>query len=64
MITANMQLDKGIITQTILLNTNHKVKIININTPTPNTNISLLIYVIISSAIIGIPPKCILATLL
>ncbi len=30
---------------------------IKINTPAPNTTISFFMYVIISSAIIGIPPK-------
>ena len=55
--TDKRQLDIGIIIQTNFLNTNHKVAIINNNTPVPKTIISLLIKVIISSAIIGIPPK-------
>ena len=59
-ITEKKQLLIGTIIQIILLKTNHKVAIINIRTPRPNTIMSLLINDIISSAIMGIPPKCIL----
>ena len=50
--------------QTIFLKTNHKVAIINNKTPMPKIKISFLINDIISSAIIGIPPKYILDSLL
>ena len=46
------------------LNTNHKVATINAKTPKPKTIISFLINVIMSSAIIGMPPKNIFPTLL
>ena len=39
------------------LKTNQSVQTIKRNTPAPNTTISFFMYVIISSAIIGIPPK-------
>ena len=57
MITENIQLDSGIITQTIFLKINHKVIIIKTSTPTPKIIMSFFMYDIISSAIIGIPPK-------
>ena len=63
-VTENRQLVNGIITQTNFLNTYHKVITINKNTPIPNTKISFLINDIISSAIIGIPPRYILASFL
>ena len=61
-ITENRQLLIGTIIQINLLKTNHKVIIINNKTPKPKTTMSLLIKVIISSAIIGIPPRYILPT--
>ena len=61
-ITENIQLDKGIKIQTIFLNTNHNVAIIKARTPTPKIIISFLINDIISSAIMGIPPRYILET--
>ena len=63
-ITENTQLLIGTKTQINFLNTNHKVAMINKKTPSPNTIISLFINDIMSSAIIGIPPKNILASLL
>ena len=63
-ITENTQLLIGTKTQINFLKTNHKVAIINKKTPSPNTIISLFINDIMSSAIIGIPPKNILASLL
>ena len=63
-ITEKTQLDIGIIIHINFLNTNHKVAIMNIKTPRPKTNISFFINVIMSSAIIGIPPKCIFAIFL
>ena len=56
-ITAKKQLLKGIIIQIIFLKTNHKVTIIKIRTPIPKIIISFFIKDIISSAIIGIPPR-------
>ena len=56
-ITEVAQPSKGIITHLIFLKINHKVKIMKRNTPHPNTVISFLIKVIISSAIIGTPPR-------
>ena len=56
-ITALKQLSNGIIIHIKLLKTNQRVNIINKNTPTPNTTISFLINDIMSSAIIGTPPK-------
>ena len=56
-ITEKKQLLIGTIIQINFLKTNHKVPIINNKTPIPNTIISLFMNVIISSAIIGIPPK-------
>ena len=62
-ITEKKQLLIGTIIQISFLKTNHKVPTINNKTPIPKTTISLLIKVIISSAIIGIPPRCILPIL-
>ena len=58
--TEKKQLLIGTKIQINFLNTYHKVIIMNNSTPRPNTTISLFINVIMSSAIIGIPPKCIL----
>ena len=55
--TEKKQLKRGTNTQNKFLKTNQSVQTIKINTPAPNTTISFFIYVIISSAIIGIPPK-------
>ena len=55
--TENRQLLIGTTIQINYLKTNHKVAIINNKTPKPKTTISLLMKVIISSAIIGIPPR-------
>ena len=55
--TEKKQLLIGTMIQINFLKTNHKVAIINSRTPKPNTMISLLINDIMSSAIIGIPPK-------
>ena len=55
--TENRQLLIGMIIQINFLKTNHKVAIINNKTPQPKTIISLLMKVIISSAIIGTPPR-------
>ena len=63
-ITEKKQLLMGTIIQISFLNTNHNVAIMNNKTPNQKTNISLLINVIISSAIIGIPPKFIFPILL
>ena len=51
--TENKQLLIGTIIQINFLKTNHKVAIMNKRTPKPKTIISLLIKVIMSSAIIG-----------
>ena len=56
-ITEKRQLLIGTTIQINFLKTYHKVKTINIKTPKPNTIISLFIKVIMSSAIMGIPPK-------
>ena len=56
-ITEKKQLLIGTIIQINLRNTNQRVAIINSRTPIPKTMISLLMNVIISSAIIGIPPR-------
>ena len=56
-ITEKKQLLIGTIIQISFLKTNQRVPIMNIRTPMPKTIMSLLIKVIISSAIIGIPPK-------
>ena len=56
-ITENKQLLIGTIIQINFLKTNHKVDMINKRTPKPKTTISLLMKVIMSSAIIGIPPR-------
>ena len=55
--TEKKQLLIGTMIQIIFLKTNQRVAIINNKTPKPKTIISLLIKVIMSSAIIGIPPK-------
>ena len=55
--TEKKQLKRGINTQSKLLKTNQRVQTINKNTPAPKTTISFFINVIISSAIIGIPPR-------
>ena len=60
--TEKKQLLIGTIIQISFLNINHRVAIINKRTPRPKTIISLLINDIISSVIIGIPPKYILPT--
>ena len=60
--TEKKQLLIGTMIQINFLNTNHKVAIINIKTPSPKTMISLFIKVIMSSAIIGIPPRYIFPT--
>ena len=57
MITEKKQLLIGTMIQISYLNTNQRVAIMNSKTPKPKTIISLLINVIMSSAIIGIPPK-------
>ena len=54
-ITEKKQLLIGTMIQINFLKTNHKVATINKKTPKPKTIISLLINVIMSSAIIGIP---------
>ena len=56
-ITEVEQPNNGIITHLIFLKINQRVMIIKIKTPKPNTIMSLLIKLIMSSAIIGIPPK-------
>ena len=55
--TEKKQLRSGMNTQVKLLKTNQSVQIIKINTQAPKTIMSFFIYVIMSSAIIGIPPK-------
>ena len=60
--TENKQLLIGTIIQINFLKTNHRVAIINKRTPKPKTTISLLMKVIISSAIMGIPPRYIFPT--
>ena len=55
--TENKQLLIGTMIQINFLKTNHKVAIMNKRTAKPKTIISLLINVIMSSAIIGIPPR-------
>ena len=59
--TEKKQLKRRIITQSTFLKTNHNVMTMKIKTPPPKTKISFLTKDIISSDIIGIPPKCILA---
>ena len=56
-ITEVAHTNNGINTHLIFLNINQRVIIIKMNTPIPKTTISFLIKLIISSAIIGIPPK-------
>ena len=60
-ITEVAQPINGIKTHLRFLKINQRVKIINKKTPIPKTIISLLMKLIISSAIIGIPPRWILA---
>ena len=55
--TENKQLLIGTMIQINFLKTNHKVAIMNKRTPKPKTMMSLLINVIMSSVIIGIPPR-------
>ena len=55
--TEKKQLLKGTMIQINFLNTNQRVTIINSNTPIPKTIMSFFIKDIISSAIIGIPPR-------
>ena len=55
--TEKKQLLIGTMIQINFLKTNHRVAIINKSTPKPKTIISLLMNDIMSSAIIGIPPK-------
>ena len=55
--TEKKQLLIGTMIHTIYLKTNQSVAIMNNKTPTPKTIMSLLINVIMSSAIIGIPPR-------
>ena len=55
--TEKKQLLIGTIIHINLLNTYQRVATINKNTPSPKTIISFFIKVIMSSAIIGIPPK-------
>ena len=63
-ITEKKQLLIGTIIQISFLKTNQSVAIINNRTPKPKTTISFLMYDIMSSAIIGMPPKWILLFLL
>ena len=55
--TEKKQLLMGMMIQINFLKTNQRVAIMNAKTPNPKITISLLINVIISSAIIGIPPR-------
>ena len=55
--TENKQLLIGTTIQINFLKTNHKVAIINKRTPKPKTIMSLLMKVIMTSAIIRIPPR-------
>ena len=57
MATEKKQHVKGMITHLKFLKISQRVKIIKRKTPTPKTVMSLLINDIISSAIIGIPPR-------
>ena len=56
-ITEKKQLLIGTTIQINFLNTNHNVIMMNKRTPIPKTIMSLFMNVIMSSAIIGIPPK-------
>ena len=56
-ITEVAQPINGINTHFMFLKMNQSVKTIKMNTPIPKTMISLFIKLIISSAIIGMPPK-------
>ena len=56
-ITEGAQPNNGIITHLRFLNINQSVKIIKMKTPIPKTMISLFMKLIISSAIIGMPPR-------
>ena len=62
-VTEKKQLKRGTNTQSKLLKTNQSVKIIKRKTPTPKTTMSFFMKVIMSSAIIGIPPRYILGEL-
>ena len=55
--TEKKQLFNGMIIHKIFLKINQSVATINKNTPAPKTIISFFINVIMSSTIIGIPPK-------
>ena len=55
--TEKKQLNSGINTHVKLLKTNQSVQTIKRNTPAPNTIMSFLINDIMSSAIIGMPPR-------
>ena len=55
--TEKKQLKSGINTHSKFLKTNQSVQTIKRNTPAPNTIMSFLMKVIISSAIMGMPPK-------
>ena len=55
--TEKKQLLRGRIIQIIFLKTNQSVAIINNKTPIPKTTISFLMKDIMSSAIMGMPPK-------
>ena len=57
MTTAKKQLLRGTIIQTSFRKINQSVATINKKTPVPNITISFLINDIMSSAIIGIPPR-------
>ena len=59
--TEKKQLFKGMIINKTFLKINQRVATMNKNTPEPKTIMSLFINVIMSSAIIGIPPRCIFA---
>ena len=59
--TEKKQLFRGINIHNIFLKINQRVTTINKKTPAPKTIISFFIKVIMSSAIMGIPPKCIFA---
>ena len=56
-ITDVAQPNNGIITHLIFLKIIQSVRTMKINTPKPNTIISFFIKPIISSAIIGMPPR-------
>ena len=56
-ITDVKQPNNGITTHLTFLKINHSVTIMKINTPIPKTIISLFMKLIMSSAIIGMPPR-------